>query len=125
MRELSKADILSEADAGTGNRKVDGSRLPLDDLIGRFAARPRVSLNVTVDRGRGEKREKKEERKELQDSRKREGGGFYLARFSWRNEEERREEKIREGRKVFTVFDFVFILHTWREITEREREREV
>lgn len=73
--------------------------------------------------GGGRKEKKKEERKELQDSRKREGGGFYLARFSWRNEEERREEKIGEGRKVFTVFDFVFILHTWREITERERER--
>lgn len=89
-------DILSEADAGTGNRKVDGSRLPLDDLIGRFALRPRVSLNVTVDGGGGG-RERKEERKILFGS-------------PLRNEEERGED--RGGKKNIYVFDlYSFYTH--------------
>lgn len=108
----------------TGRWTVHACRLTIlsDDL--HFAARPRVSLNVTVDRGRGEKREKKRREKSyrIRENAKEED---FIWLASWRNEEERREEKIREGRKVFTVFDFVFILHTWREITEREREREV
>lgn len=103
-------DILSEADAGTGNRKVDGSRLPLDDLIGRFALRPRVSLNVTVDGGGG--RERKEERKIL----------FYLARLS---ETRRKEERIGEGRKIFTFSICIHFTHMERNNKEREREGKV
>lgn len=103
-------DILSEADAGTGNRKVDGSRLPLDDLIGRFALRPRVSLNVTVDGGGGGGKRKKRGKED----------------FIWLASQKRGGKKRGSGREEkYLRFRFVFILHTWREITKREREGKV
>lgn len=70
-----------------------------DDL--HFAARPRVSLNVTVDGG-GRGKEKKRER--VTGFRKR-GGGFYLARK--RGEEERRLGGEKEYLYSFYVYIYI------------------
>lgn len=77
-----------------------------------FAARPRVSLNVTVDGGEERKKRKK---KRVTGFRKR-GGGFYLARLS---ETRRRGEKMGGEKSI----RFVFILYRERDNREREREK--
>lgn len=106
----------------TGRWTVHACRLTiLSDDLPRAHAFPSMSRS-TGGGGRKEKKKRREKSYRIRENAKEED---FIWLASWRNEEERREEKIREGRKVFTVFDFVFILHTWREITEREREREV
>lgn len=108
MRELSKPDILS-AMPGQVTGRWSLSPILSDDL--HFAARPRVSLNVTVDG------EKKKKRKELQDSENPAGEDFICPVPS---ETRRTGEKIGRGERVLR-FRFVFILRIER---EREKGRE-
>lgn len=114
MRELSKPDILSPMPGQvTGRWSSRLSPILSDDL--HFAARPRVSLNVTVDGGGRGKEKKKGKSYRIPKTR---------GRILFGSETRRRGEKIGRGERVF-VFILCIHIYIGGEIIERGKSLEI
>lgn len=114
MRELSKPDILSPMPGQvTGRWSSRLSPILSDDL--HFAARPRVSLNVTVDGGGRGKEKKKGKSYRIPKTR---------GRILFGSETRRKGEKIGRGERVF-VFILCIHIYIGGEIIERGKSLEI